>query len=54
MNMRIKSILCGVIMMFAFLHSFYAHSQVVFTCSSNLPKVGEGFVKSSILWNPHL
>ena len=31
-----------------------AIAQVVFTCTNNLPKVGEGFVKSSILWNPHL
>ena len=54
MNMRIKSILYSLIIMFATLHTFYAHSQVVFTCTNNLPKVGEGFVKSSILWNPHL
>ena len=54
MNMRIKSIFCRIIMIFATLHSFYAHSQVVFTCTSNLPKVGEDFVKSPILWNPAL
>lgn len=41
-------------MLFAALHSFYAHSQVVFTCINKFPKVGDGFVKSSILWNPHL
>ena len=54
MNMRIKVIFCSVVMLFTALHSFYAYSQVVFTCTSNLPKVGEGFVKSSVLWNPHL
>ena len=31
-----------------------AIAQVVFTCINKLPKVREGFVKSSILWNPTL
>ena len=52
--MRIKLILYGLIMLFATLRPYCAYSQVVFTCTSNLPKLGEGFVKSSILWNPHL
>ena len=43
-----------MIMLFATLHSFFVYSQVVFICPNKLPMVAEGFVKSSILWKPHL